>query len=1079
MLHAFPCLTRATVAAASWLEKFASTMATVSASPVVMPQGERAPLSGAGVGLSDSKKKLSGGSVEASVVISSRQQASDDIVRKFKKARESSKTRTSSTPKHKRRLSAPVINGLPKNAPATPVNQKQIISRKSVTPGPAPKLRGAGMRLSAATPVIKAKRRSSFAPGGSKPASMNVTPTRATSDTLSLPKGLDLDVENIIKTTKSKAPSTRGKSSSIHKSPKQRTDPLSVSDHGAISNKGKEKRQQSMVLLGRKAGMSPKAASSRQLLSTKNKTSTSIKTKELPEGLALDMEGIGASTKSKTPSTSGKPSSTNKSQQQRIDPLSASDHDVISKNGREGREQPIAAQGRKSRMTLKTASSTPLSEKTPPTDSLGGGGLTPATNPKAHVLPKVGTAKKTRSKSVMVPGSDVSDITVNTAPISPKRHSIQVNKNRSAEQTQIKYSKIEKPNSKTKLKVTIEETEQDNDDEAKHHQLDVEKAAKQRKTRTNNSPPPEQKLSENYKEAAAKEGVGTSKINNSTVPSSPQSPRKTRKMKSRKSTMDAITSATMSDFKSRRPSLNVHLKSPMGNKTDVGVYQRTRLTSDDVSAVRELNTELPPMSSNRNNSVGKSKDRESVSASLTFFGDPVVPLDIVDNTSGLTLKLNLMHHKDALQVLDEIKGLQRGQLNVKVKSDAALFERIRKKRPLERKQTVDLKCIQILKTAGNSTSATLSMTGFKGGELENQINQDRSLIVAPFYLQNHNQSTIPRRLVGVFDGHAVSGAKFAEHCQQQLPGLIARKLSEAFKKAIDDMSAGVAAKKGGEDEVGITKRVLIESFVAMDKSAPKEDSGGCTATVIYQQGQRVFVANAGDSRSIIAVYRKTIHNRQQQHENKLETDESGTSKTNPEKYVKVAYISREDKPDDPDEQKRLENHGGDIIPAEKNKSSKVRFRSNAPGKASATLGMSRSIGDWQFTPLGVIPDPIVDVVDLKDVVRKELKEKDTEDDVCIFAICVTDGMMIGSNEEAESLAAEIAPSLFQDHAPHPLTVCQSEIKKAAAVWEKRNKSKFRDDITIAVTVLRSPADAINSQLLVDAAPDDNKSVDLT
>ena len=540
--------------------------------------------------------------------------------------------------------------------------------------------------------------------------------------------------------------------------------------------------------------------------------------------------------------------------------------------------------------------------------------------------------------------------------------------------------------------------------------------------------------------------------------------------------MGAMTSSTtMSNFKATRLSLNAHLIKPMGNNSDVGVYQRARLTADDVSTERELNTELPPMSSNRNNSGGKSKGRESTS-SLTFFGDPVVPLDIVDNTSGLTIKLNLMHHKDALQVLDEIKELQRGQLNVKVKSDAAIFERVRKKRPLRRTQTVDLKCIQILKTAGNSMSATLSMTGFKGGELENQTNQDRSLIVAPFYLQNHNQSTIPRRLVGVFDGHAVSGAKFAEHCQQQLPGLIARKLSEAFKKAIEDMSAGVADKKGGEDEVAITKRVLIESFVAMDESSPKEDSGGCTATVIYQQGQRIFVANAGDSRSIIAVYRKNIHNQQQQDESKLESNGSGTTKNAPDKYVKVAYISREDKPDDPDEQKRLEKHGGEIIPAEKNKSSKVRFQSNVPGKASATLGMSRSIGDWQFTPLGVIPDPIVDVVDLKDVVRKERKEVDAEDDVCIFAICVTDGMMIESNEEAESLAAEIAPSLFQDHAPHPLTVCQSEIKKAAAVWEKRNKGKFRDDITIAVTVLRSPADAINSQL-VDAAPDDSKSVD--
>jgi hypothetical protein len=83
--------------------------------------------------------------------------------------------------------------------------------------------------------------------------------------------------------------------------------------------------------------------------------------------------------------------------------------------------------------------------------------------------------------------------------------------------------------------------------------------------------------------------------------------------------------------------------------------------------------------------------------------------------------------------------------------------------------------------------------------------------------------------------------------------------------------------------------------------------------------------------------------------------------------------------------------------------------------APTGLAMSRSIGDWEAGKLGVIPDPIVDVLDLKDVVaaqldgtakeapeayvidgRGEITETDlggdpSLDDVHIFAVSATDG----------------------------------------------------------------------------------------
>ena len=52
---------------------------------------------------------------------------------------------------------------------------------------------------------------------------------------------------------------------------------------------------------------------------------------------------------------------------------------------------------------------------------------------------------------------------------------------------------------------------------------------------------------------------------------------------------------------------------------------------------------------------------------------------------------------------------------------------------------------------------------------------------------------------------------------------------------------------------------------------------------------------------------------------------------------------------------------------------------------SAGLAMSRSIGDWDAGRVGVIPSPIVDVVDLDQVVEKYSNGKD-DDDVHIFAM---------------------------------------------------------------------------------------------
>jgi len=148
-----------------------------------------------------------------------------------------------------------------------------------------------------------------------------------------------------------------------------------------------------------------------------------------------------------------------------------------------------------------------------------------------------------------------------------------------------------------------------------------------------------------------------------------------------------------------------------------------------------------------------------------------------------------------------------------------------------------------------------------------QINQDRAIVVNP-YLNG-------LLLLGVFDGHAPLGELVSEYTATELPKVLATKLSQVEEEEDDE-----------ESRVNTTKQVLIDTFIELDKNAPAQESGGCTATIVLKQNNKVYIANAGDSRSFLCVYRPSTQQSQ------------------------VLYMSREDKPDLPDERARVEQMGG-------------------------------------------------------------------------------------------------------------------------------------------------------------------------
>ena len=97
----------------------------------------------------------------------------------------------------------------------------------------------------------------------------------------------------------------------------------------------------------------------------------------------------------------------------------------------------------------------------------------------------------------------------------------------------------------------------------------------------------------------------------------------------------------------------------------------------------------------------------------------------------------------------------------------------------------------ILNSSGSEVAAVLTLIGYKGGALENQINQDRALALSPYMYYNINgnnsnddsktATTKPvARLIGAFDGHARFGEKVSEYVVKHLPGKSAFVLTDLF-----------------------------------------------------------------------------------------------------------------------------------------------------------------------------------------------------------------------------------------------------------------------------------------------------------
>jgi len=264
--------------------------------------------------------------------------------------------------------------------------------------------------------------------------------------------------------------------------------------------------------------------------------------------------------------------------------------------------------------------------------------------------------------------------------------------------------------------------------------------------------------------------------------------------------------------------------------------------------------------------------------------------------------------------------------------------------------------------------------------VHDKINQDRGCYVYPF---NNSEEEC---LFIVLDGHGQEGDKVSEFAMQQI--------------VVTLETHPMLANNPGS--------ALIDTFETTNRALSATQiqyySSGCTCVTVLMRGGTLHIANVGDSRAVIGSEKKG--------------------------RLKAIGLTRDHKPNDPDEKARIVASGGFVSPPpEPGLSSRVWL--DAKFKMIG-LAMSRSLGDYAVKAVGVTATP--------EITSHDLTENDK------FLVMASDGVWeFISNQEAVDIVQN------KIHLGSNVA-CEELIRIAATRWQ-HEEGDYRDDITALVVTL--------------------------
>ena len=285
---------------------------------------------------------------------------------------------------------------------------------------------------------------------------------------------------------------------------------------------------------------------------------------------------------------------------------------------------------------------------------------------------------------------------------------------------------------------------------------------------------------------------------------------------------------------------------------------------------------------------------------------------------------------------------------------------------------------------------TYSQAG-KGEDGFTKVNQDSFLVLQNEYnLKDFN-------IFSVMDGHGVNGHLVSRFTTKYFTSFFKNnKKMNSYNENEDVIYYRL--KKNDSD---IIKRLFRHAEKDLGKNSDIDANfSGTTCVMVFQVGEKLLTANVGDSRAILVK------------ENNV-----------------IIPLSIDQKPDDPEESKRIIENGGEISQFEEDGEKSGPFRVWKKGEVYPGIAMSRSIGDFIASTLGVIPEP------------KFTEEKIDND--CRFLVVASDGVweFLDNNR-----VAEIVIPFYKKKDPDG--ACKALIKESTEWWNKEDI--VVDDITCIV-----------------------------
>ena len=304
---------------------------------------------------------------------------------------------------------------------------------------------------------------------------------------------------------------------------------------------------------------------------------------------------------------------------------------------------------------------------------------------------------------------------------------------------------------------------------------------------------------------------------------------------------------------------------------------------------------------------------------------------------------------------------------------------------IKEKKTVNALKEGRVKNVGSYSQAGKSEDGFT------KVNQDSFLVLQSEYnLKDFN-------IFCVMDGHGINGHLVSRYLMKYI-NLFFKNNKKMNASNQNEDSIYLRLKKS---DYHILRRLFRHAERDLHKKSKIDANlSGTTCVMVAQIGDRFICANIGDSRAIMI-------------------------KTGNE----IVPLSIDQKPDDPEESKRIVQNGGEISQYEENGEKSGPYRIWKKGEVYPGIAMSRSVGDFIATSLGVVPE------------AKFIEEKIDQD--CKFIVVASDGIWEFLDNKR---VGEIVMPYYKNDDPDG--ACKALIKEATEWWNKEDI--VVDDITVVV-----------------------------